>query len=121
MLIQLNLPNLPYSHHKICENAERSLTCISSGIISASKQEKMGGGDFLLELIVPQVWAIGAGGPPLGRQQPLSGLVPLGPAPFERLGQFFGPQSSGRPPGFFQSEDVLPPGLLKLLSCQLLA
>ena len=42
MLIQLNLSSLiHYSSHKRCENAERP--CISSGIKSASKQEKIGG------------------------------------------------------------------------------
>ena len=41
MLIQLDLSSLiHYSSHKRCENAERP--CISSGIKSASKQEKIG-------------------------------------------------------------------------------
>lgn len=85
-------------------------------------RENMGlRGIFLLELIVPQVWAIGAVGPPLGRQRPLSGLVPLSLAPVERLVLSSGPQSYGRPPVFFLLVPVLPPGLLRLLFYQLLA
>ena len=106
MLIQLDLSSLIhyFISHKRCENAERPLTCISSGIRSASKQEKIGGlKDFLLVLIVPQDLGVRAGGPPPGRQRPLSGLVPLSPALFERLVQSSGPQSYGRPPGFFPS------------------
>jgi hypothetical protein len=104
MLIQLNLSNLLYSHHKRCENAERPLTCISSGMISASKQEEIRDkGDFLLDLIVPQVWGTRAGGLPLGQHRPLSGLVLLSHAPAVVLRQSSGPQSYGRPPGFFPS------------------